>query len=54
VTPFRRKQLIGIAGALPAFVVVAVVLDHAARLFDFLSFVPDAIGGMRCPLINWC
>jgi hypothetical protein len=37
VTPFRRKQLVGVAGALPAFVVVALTLDHLSKLFEFIA-----------------
>jgi hypothetical protein len=44
VTSFRREQLIGIAGALPAFVVVALTLDHASTLFAFIESPSDSRG----------
>jgi hypothetical protein len=53
VTPFRRKQLTGIAGALPAFVVVALTLDHARVLFDFVSLPSDDLAHRLSFALRW-
>jgi hypothetical protein len=53
VTPFRRKQLLGIAGALPAFVVVALTLDHARDLFAFLALPPDDPSARLSFALRW-
>jgi hypothetical protein len=53
VTPFRRKQLVGIAAALPAFAVVAVTLDHAKVFFAFLSMPPDDLSNRMSFAVQW-
>jgi hypothetical protein len=53
VTPFRRKQLVGIAGALPAFVVVALTLDHANRLFAFIALPADDLSARLAFALRW-
>jgi hypothetical protein len=53
VTPFRRKQLLGIAGALPAFIVVALTLDHATNLFAFLPLPPDDLPNRLSFALRW-
>ena len=41
MTPFRRQQVTGIAGAVPGFILVAWVLDRASKLFAFISLPSD-------------
>jgi hypothetical protein len=53
VTPFRRKQLVGIAGALPAFVVVALTLDHASDLFAFVTLPADDLSNRLAFALRW-
>jgi hypothetical protein len=53
VTPFRRKQLVGIAGALPAFVIVALTLDHASGLFVFVALPSDDLAGRLTFAVRW-
>jgi hypothetical protein len=53
VTPFRRKQLIGIAGALPAFVIVALTLDHASGLFVFVALPSDDLASRLTFAVRW-
>jgi hypothetical protein len=53
VTPFRRKQLIGIGGALPAFIVVALTLDHATNLFAFVALPSDDIPSRLAFAVRW-
>ena len=53
VTPFRRKQAVGIAGALPAFVVVALTLEHARNLFAFVSLPEDNLASRLAFAVRW-
>jgi hypothetical protein len=53
VTPFRRKQLAGIAGALPGFIVVALTLDHASNLFAFVSLPADDLANRLWFALRW-
>jgi hypothetical protein len=53
VTPFRRKQLVGIAGAVPAFVVVALMLDHASGLFGFVALPADDLSSRLAFALRW-
>jgi hypothetical protein len=53
VTPFRRKQLVGIAGAVPGFVVVALTLDHAGSLFGFLALPADDLPSRLAFAMRW-
>jgi hypothetical protein len=53
VTPFRRKQLAGIAGALPAFAVVALTLDHASNLFASISLPADDLPDRLAFALHW-
>jgi hypothetical protein len=53
VTPFRRKQIVGIAGALPAFVVVALTVKHASYLFAFVSLPADNLAGRLAFAVRW-
>jgi hypothetical protein len=53
VTPFRRKQLVGIAGALPAFVVVALTLDHVNTLFAFIALPSDDLSSRLAFAVRW-
>jgi hypothetical protein len=53
VTPFRLKQLTGIAGALPAFVVVAFTLDHASRFFAFVTLPSGELPGRLSFAVRW-
>jgi MAPEG family len=53
VSPFRRKQLVGIAGALPAFVAVALTLDHAKSLFAFLALPADDLAARLAFAARW-
>ena len=53
MTPFRRKQLVGIAGALPAFVVVALTLDHAGSLFGFVALPADDLSSRLAFALRW-
>jgi MAPEG family len=53
VTPFRRKQWIGIAGALPAFAVVAWTLDHSRVLFATLPLPPDDSASRLSFALRW-
>jgi hypothetical protein len=53
VTPFRRKQLLGIAGALPAFVAVALTLDHAKCLFAFVALPSDDLAARLAFAVRW-
>jgi hypothetical protein len=53
LTPFRRKQLIGIAGALPAFIVVALTLDHASELFTFVALPADDPSSRLTFALRW-
>jgi hypothetical protein len=53
VTPFRRKQLVGIAGALPAFVVVALTLEHAGNLFGFAALPADDPSSRLAFALRW-
>jgi len=43
----------GIAGALPAFVVVALTLDHASDLFAFASLPPDDLASRLSFALRW-
>ena len=53
MTPFRRKQLVGIAGALPAFVVVALTLDHANNLFALVALPSDDLSSRLAFALRW-
>lgn len=53
MTPFRRKQLTVVAGALPAFVVVALTLDHASRLFAFIPLPADDLPSRLAFALRW-
>jgi hypothetical protein len=53
VTPFRRKQLVGMASALPAFVVVALTFDHASRLFSFVRLPADDVAARLAFVVKW-
>jgi hypothetical protein len=53
VTPFRRKQLVGISTAIPAFVIVALVLGHAARLFGSISLPADDLSSRLAFALRW-
>jgi hypothetical protein len=53
VTPFRRKQLIGICGALPAFIVVAFTLGHARTLFAFVALPADDLSSRMAFAVRW-
>jgi hypothetical protein len=53
VTPFRCKQLIGIASALPAFVVVAWTLNHASDLFAFVALPSDDPSSRLVFALRW-
>jgi hypothetical protein len=53
VTPFRCKQLLGIAGAIPAFVVVALTLDHASDLFGFVTRPSDDLPSRLTFALRW-
>jgi hypothetical protein len=53
VTPFRRKQLVGIAGALPAIVVVALTLDHVSTLFAFIALPSDDLSSRLAFAVRW-
>ena len=53
VTPFRRKQVLGIAGALPAFLVVALTLEHASNIFAFVSLPEDNLAGRLAFAVRW-
>jgi hypothetical protein len=53
VTPFRRKQVVGIAGALPAFVVVALTFEQAGKLFAFVSLPEDNLASRLAFAVRW-
>jgi hypothetical protein len=53
VTPFRRKQLAGIFGAVPGFIVVALTLDHASYLFAFVSLPADDLANRLSFALRW-
>jgi hypothetical protein len=53
VTPFRRKQLVGIAGALPACVLAALTLDHAGDLFGFVALPADDPSSRLAFALRW-
>jgi hypothetical protein len=53
LTPFRRKQLVGIAGALPAFLVAALTLDHASDLFAFVALPADDLSSRLAFALRW-
>jgi hypothetical protein len=53
VTPFHRKQLIGIAGALPAFVIVVLTLEHASELFAFVARPADDLSSRLTFALRW-
>ena len=53
MTPFRRQQLIGIAGALPAFIIVPATLLHARELFAFVALPPDGAADRLAFAIHW-
>jgi hypothetical protein len=53
VTPFRRKQLIGIAGAVPAFIMVLLTLDHARDLFQFVALPSDDLSSRLAFAVRW-
>jgi hypothetical protein len=45
--------LVGLAGALPAFVVVALTLDHASMLFAFLALPSDDPASRLVFAVHW-
>jgi hypothetical protein len=53
VSPFRRKQLVGIAGALPAFVVVALTFQRASELFGFVAIPADDVSSRLAFASRW-
>jgi hypothetical protein len=53
VTPFRRKQVVGIAGAVPAFIVVALTLEHASKLLAFVSLPEDNLANRLAFALRW-
>jgi hypothetical protein len=53
VSPFRRKQLIGIAGALPAFVVIALTLGHASSLFASVALPANDLASRLTFTAHW-
>jgi hypothetical protein len=53
VTPFRRKQLVGIAGALPAFIIVLLTLDYASDLFVFVALPADQLANRLAFALHW-
>jgi hypothetical protein len=53
VTPFRRKQLLGIVGALPAIVVVALTLNHVSTLFAFVALPSDDLSSRLAFAVRW-
>lgn len=53
MTPFRRKQLMGIAGVVPAVIVVALTLDHARVLFAFLPLPLDDLSHRLSFALRW-
>jgi hypothetical protein len=53
VTPFRRKQLIGIAGAVPAFIVVLLTLDHSRDLLRFVVLPSDDLSSRLAFAVRW-
>ena len=53
MTPFRRKQLVGIAGALPAFAVVALTLENASSLFEFVALPSDDLYSRLAFALRW-
>ena len=53
MTPFRRKQFVGIAGALPAFVVVALTLENASSLFAFIALPSDDLSSRLAFALQW-
>jgi hypothetical protein len=53
VTPFRRKQLLGVAGAVPAFVVVALTLRHASALLAVIALPPDDLSDRLAFALRW-
>lgn len=53
MTPFRRKQVVGIAGALPAFVVVVLTLEHASNVFAWVSLPEDNLAGRLGFAVRW-
>ena len=53
MTPFRRNQLVGIAGALPAFAVVALTLENASSLFEFVALPSDDLYSRLAFALRW-
>jgi hypothetical protein len=53
VIPFHRKQLIGIAGALPAFAIVALTVGHASDLFAFVTRPLDEVSSRLVFALRW-
>jgi hypothetical protein len=53
VTSFRRKQLLGMAGAMPALVAVALTLDHAKSLFAFVALPSDDLAARLAFAVSW-
>ncbi len=53
MTPFRRRQLLGLAGALPAVLAVVLTLDHAGSLFAFVALPADESSGRLAFALRW-
>jgi MAPEG family protein len=53
VTPFRRKQFVVIAGALPAIGVVGLTIQHASSLFGFALLPADTLSGRLAFALRW-
>ena len=53
MTPFHRKQVVGIAGALPAFLVVGLTLEHANSLFAFVVLPADELSSRLAFALRW-
>ena len=53
MTPFRRKQLVGIAGTLPAVPIVVLTLGHASSLFAFVALPADELSSRLAFALRW-
>src|SRR5580658_6020578 len=53
MTPFRRKQVVGIASALPAFLVVGLTVEHANSLFAFVVLPADELSSRLAFALRW-
>ena len=53
MTPLRRKQLIGIGGSIPAFIIVALTAEHASGLYAFVSLPADDAGSRLAYALQW-